>query len=502
MIAPWVAYVLLVGTLLAGAAHLLDAALRLVRRPARGVWAGALALLGALVLLAPVRTAPRRAAGLDLPTAAVVAVRERRPAPPAAGPLAVVARARAAVGAAANGAAAALERRVPAGAAAPLGAAWLALSALVLALLAGVHYRLHRAMGRWPAADVQGVRVRLAPHAGPAVIGLARPEIVVPGWLLGLGTSEQWLVLAHEREHVRARDPLLLAAGWAAAALVPWHPAVWWMLSRLRLAVELDCDARVLARGAAPASYGALLIDLAGHGSGFRVGAPALADDASHLERRLRTMTTHRARFAPARTGALGALGLLALLAACEAKLPTETEVANMNVASAEQGLRRMAFVMPNDSTASYTLDGQTISAAQARALSSEQIGQIQVMRKRVDGGAGSTQINIVSRKPGDAPLRTTLPAGGGTRIVVRELRDSAGATIAGHGPGDALQADFAGLLVIDGVRAEPSRLRSLSPDQIVSIDVLKGPAAAKQYTDPAAARGVIRITTKAGATK
>ena len=213
-------------------------------------------------------------------------------------------------------------------------------------------------------------------------------------------------------------------------------------------------------------------------------------------------MTTHRARFAAARTGALGALGLLALLAACEAKLPTESEVANMNVASAEQGLRRMAFVMPTDSTAAYTLDGRTITAAAARALTPEQIGQIQIMRKRADGAASTTQVNIISRKPGDAPLRTTLPAGG-TRVVIRQLKDSTGATIAGHGPGEALQGtNFEGLLLVDGVRADPSRLRSLGPDQIVSIDVIKGPAAAKQYADPAAARGVIRITTKAGASK
>jgi len=35
-----------------------------------------------------------------------------------------------------------------------------------------------------------------------------------------------------------------------------------------------------------------------------------------------------------------------------------------------------------------------------------------------------------------------------------------------------------------------------------VSLEVLKGPAATKQYSDPAAARGVIKITTKSGATK
>ena len=71
-------------------------------------------------------------------------------------------------------------------------------------------------------------------------------------WLLRRAPDEQRIVLAHEAEHVRARDPLLLAAGCAGVALLPWHPVSWWLLARLRLAVELDCDRRVLRRGVAP----------------------------------------------------------------------------------------------------------------------------------------------------------------------------------------------------------------------------------------------------------
>jgi hypothetical protein len=381
-----------------------------------------------------------------------------------------------------------------------LGALWLVASASVLVVIAGVHLRVRRARSRWPRVELHGVPVRLAPATGPAVIGLARAEIVVPRWLLALAPGEQRLVLAHEREHVRARDPLLLALGWGAVALVPWHPAVWWMLSRLRLAVELDCDARVLRQGAPRASYGALLIDLAGHGSGFHVGATALADTASHLERRLRTMTPHPTRFTAARAGALAAAALLAVLAACEAKLPTEAEVARMNVASAEQGARKMAFILPGDSNAVYTLDGRSITSAEAHALAPEQIGQLRVMRKRVDGGPGTAEINIISRKPGDVLVPGTGPETR-TRLFVRTL-DTSGTVSTTHGPGERIEGEFEGLLVVDGAVADRSRLRTIPPDQIESVEVVKGPEAAKQYADPAAAKGVIRITTKAGAGK
>src|SRR5438270_554238 len=82
-------------------------------------------------------------------------------------------------------------------------------------------------------------------------------------------------------------DSLLLAGGCLAIALVPWCVAVWYMFSRLRLAVELDCDARVLRAGAAPQSYGSLLIDVAEQVSDFRIGATALVAGPSHLQRRL-----------------------------------------------------------------------------------------------------------------------------------------------------------------------------------------------------------------------
>jgi beta-lactamase regulating signal transducer with metallopeptidase domain len=389
--------------------------------------------------------------------------------------------------------------RAPAAVDRVVGVLWVLASASVLVVIGTVHLRVRRARSRWPRAELHGVPVRLAPATGPAVIGLARAEIVVPRWLLALAPAEQRLVLAHEREHVRARDPLLLALGWGAVALVPWHPAVWWMLSRLRLAVELDCDARVLRQGAPRASYGALLIDLAGHGSGFHVGATALADTASHLERRLRTMTPRPTRFTAARAGALAAAALLAVLAACEAKLPTEADVARMNVASAEQGARRMTLILPSDSTAAYTLDGRSITSAEAHALAPEQIGQIRVMRKRVDGAPGTAEIDITSRKPGDVLVAGTTPKAR-TRFFLR-TRDSTGAATV-HSPGEKPDGEFEGLLVIDGEVAEASRLRTIPPDQIAVVEVVKGPEAAKQYADPAAAKGVIRITTKTGAGK
>ena len=64
------------------------------------------------------------------------------------------------------------------------------------------------------------------------------PRIVVSAWVLDLPPERRALVLAHEREHVAARDPLLLTAGALVLALTPWNATLSYALRRLHLAVE------------------------------------------------------------------------------------------------------------------------------------------------------------------------------------------------------------------------------------------------------------------------
>lgn len=52
-------------------------------------------------------------------------------------------------------------------------------------------------------------------------------------------------------------------------------------------------------------------------------------------------------------------------------------------------------------------------------------------------------------------------------------------------------------LVLMDGKKIDPADLRTLDTDAIERIEVLKGAAATRLYSDPAAANGVILITTK-----
>ena len=498
MTVAWILYALVVGTLIAAAARLLEGTLRIAGRPVRWAWAGALGLTIVLAAVAPARTTRDGISSGILERAKVVDGAASTAESPSWSETVITALRSASltITAPVQRVLVAADRRVPPSVGRSLGIASLSLSALLILMLAVVYARFHRLRRRWPVAELLGVRVRVSPQVGPAVVGLSRPEIVIPSWLLERTADEQRLVLVHEREHVRAHDPLLLASACAVAALLPWHPAVWYMLSRLRLAVELDCDVRVLRGGVATYSYGTLLIDLAERCSGLRVGAAALADTSSHLEQRLLAMNTRSSRFAHLRAGALGACAVLALLAACEAKLPTSADVENMDASSAEVSARKMRL-FANDSGVTYFIDGVKATPAQAKALGPERIGSIEV--EKFAGATPKAEVHIATRKPGDPapdglPMKETridVVGGNGSAMVAAEKGEML-----------ARERQFDGVLIVDGVRVNPSAMSTLSPDDIVSVEIIKGGRAASLYPAPEAARGVIKITTKKGAAK
>jgi len=368
-----------------------------------------------------------------------------------------------------------------------------AISFGLIVVLIGVTSRFRRARRAWPLATVQGVGVRVAPRVGPVVIGFMRPEIVVPRWLLARRADEQQLVVAHESEHVRARDPLLLGLGWISVIIMPWNPAVWYMLSRLRLSIELDCDARVLRRGAAPRSYGSLLIDVAQNASSLRLSALALADDSSHLRQRILAMKPTIPRFAHVRGSIAAAFALAGLLVACQATLPTDAEVDQMDVASATRSARALAKAEHADTAVTYTVDGRTVTSAEATALSAKEVSAVQI----VTGQPGElTRINIDTRKP-DGVVSSTSPQ--------RRKRAEPGLEAVGTLFDTAQSAapmatksktSFTGLIFIDGVRSTDAEMRALDPKQIESVEVLKG-VAAQQLYGPGAVNGVITVKTK-----
>jgi TonB family protein len=143
----------------------------------------------------------------------------------------------------------------------------------------------------WRAASLDGRTVMLSAEVGPAVVGVLRPAIVVPRWVLDAPRPDRELVLRHEEEHARARDPQLLFAALMLSVLLPWNLALLWQRRRLRMAVELDCDRRVLRGSGELRRYATLLVDMGRRGALARLRAVGLTHPLPLLERRIRTMT-------------------------------------------------------------------------------------------------------------------------------------------------------------------------------------------------------------------
>lgn len=182
---------------------------------------------------------------------------------------------------------------------------WMTASALVSLILILSFVLLYRRKRGWAEARLCGERVLVAPDAGPAVVGLMRSRIVVPEWLLQASEELQLCTIAHERSHLDARDPQIVALALLLLMLMPWNPLLWWQFRRLRRAIEVDCDARVLLDGHDVGAYCEALIQVGQHQSNRIAMVPAMSDSGSFLELRIRHMLRQPRKSARASATAL-----------------------------------------------------------------------------------------------------------------------------------------------------------------------------------------------------
>lgn len=289
MILGWMMYSILFGGVCALAAHALESAARVIGRPTRWIWFAALATTIGMSMTAlfqfvgmAVRFIPRRhgATWLDGPAATYIHFYDS------------------------------LGRWDPV--LSPL--LWTA-SGLVASLFAIAIWRLVQRRQAWQKVSVDGHSVLVSEAEGPAIVGFIRSVIVVPKWALAESERVRSLIMAHELEHQRAGDHLLSALALVATVTQPWNPAVWWIARRLRVALEVDCDSRVLRRGSDPRTYGLLLLEAGSRAAGCRLPIPALSRPLSSLEERLQIITAER-RSGRMRAARLALVGLILIATA------------------------------------------------------------------------------------------------------------------------------------------------------------------------------------------
>lgn len=196
-----------------------------------------------------------------------------------------------------------------------------ALASIILAMRLVARLRaVHLLRARLARTMLDGVPVLLGESYGPATVGFRRPEVLVPSLVFQLEQRLRHLVLGHEREHCIARDPVLLLGAQMALVVCPWNIPLWWIGRRLALAVELDCDARVIRAHHDRTRYAQVLLLFAQRGV-MRDLVPALAMTPSHLTRRIHAMQTDAIHPRRATLAALAVCSVAAAAAACSAGL-------------------------------------------------------------------------------------------------------------------------------------------------------------------------------------
>jgi beta-lactamase regulating signal transducer with metallopeptidase domain len=170
---------------------------------------------------------------------------------------------------------------------------WLTISAFLLLSALASAWRVSRAVGLFRrgrangTAIVDGVPVVVTDLLGPATVGFWRSRVLLPRWVLALPEVQRQYVVRHEEEHRSAHDGRVLFVASLSLILTPWNLALWWQLRRLCLAMEMDCDSRVVARLGDANVYGALLLKIAEASSRGPRLQPALLGGVGTLERRL-----------------------------------------------------------------------------------------------------------------------------------------------------------------------------------------------------------------------
>lgn len=376
MILTWCLYAVVVALLVTAAAAAAERVLRLFDRPARWAWLGAMVLslglpLWYLVVVVGAGAPPRPVVPADLP---VIELRGLTvpAAPPASspGPLELFA--------------------------AAMPWLWAMGSVLLAGWLVRSKLRLRESEAGWRPASTGFATdgpVYRTETFGPAVVGFARPRIVLPDWVAEMEEAHRELVMLHEREHLRCRDPVLVLTGWIFLVAVPWLFPLWWQFHRLRRAIEKDCDRRVVDRTGDPRSYGQLLLEAEELSGGL--AQPLVTSGGSFLGDRIRSLVEEPPRHRGLRAAVSVAGMAAALLAAGMVPPPGYAETLE-GVEAAE----RRIVTGPVDQVAQVAdeegLAARARSAVRGSGLDSEEMKPV-LVRTHVtaDGTVDGAYINF-----------------------------------------------------------------------------------------------------------
>lgn len=167
---------------------------------------------------------------------------------------------------------------------------WLALG---FAKLARYRHCAARIEELPPVIREMGIHLGVAPEfrvseeiQGPVTFGLRHPVILLPPRFDEMDADRQQAIAGHEMLHVARRDWALNLAEEIILAGFWFHPAVWWLVSQIRLSREQVVDREVVELTGARKPYLYALVEIAAGASKARaLLAPAFLNECQLAER-------------------------------------------------------------------------------------------------------------------------------------------------------------------------------------------------------------------------
>src|SRR5688572_23991155 len=194
----------------------------------------------------------------------------------------------------------------------------------------------------------------------PTVIGWLRPVVLLPvSALTGLTRQQLETILAHELAHVRRHDFIVNLFQTAVETLFFYHPAVWWISSKIRMEREHCCDDLAVELCGNPVLYARALADL----EQTRFPTPALALTGGSLLSRVRRLIAGSPRRCSAQwlagvsvitvLASLAIAAPLTLLAMADSEEPEASmKMSSLNSVSAPQPAEETITVRVSNSAA------------------------------------------------------------------------------------------------------------------------------------------------------
>jgi beta-lactamase regulating signal transducer with metallopeptidase domain len=213
---------------------------------------------------------------------------------------------------------------------------------------------------------------------GPVTVGALRALVLLPlSAVTSLGPDELEVVLAHELAHVRRADFLWNLVQILVETLFFFHPAVWWIGSRIRHERELCCDDLALSVCPNPTVYANALFQLEQQRS--RLGQLAMALDGHQPARTLRMRiarilgepvadTANRGPFSLAAAAAVLVVLLLPVPQVLASLNPAQTAAATASAVAAPVAVQTAVAVASSSTTSTSVHVAATLAALSTRA--------------------------------------------------------------------------------------------------------------------------------------